>query len=522
MQSPFDPREATIRTVQDAIFKRVHTCREIVKSFLCRIEALNHLVNAIISLNPDALSAADRLDEAFEQGHASGALFGVPVLLKDNYDLAGIPNTGGCLSLANSTPSTDAAVLQTLKQAGAIILGKTNLYEFALEGFSVSSLGGQTINPYDITRTADGSSGGSAAAISMFFAVFATGSDTMNSLRNPASACGLYSIRPTHGLISTKGVIPVSQTQDVLGPICRSLEDLAITLGVMSATAAGPPIAIAATPALDYLRSLKSGRLDNLRIRVLEGFFDRTDDPEVVPVNTAVEATLDRLRSAGSTIVSITESIYDAPTILRLLDTQRYEYRELLTEYLRSPELHGSHPTSFEELYGGKDFLVIPAQYEYTRTASRSSTRSSAYRKVKVGIEELKATLERTFESNQLDVIVYPQQKSLVVKIGSPSQSRRNGILAALCGCPSIAVPAGFSEPTSKAPDGIPIGIEILGRRLSEQKLLQVAWQLQQLSPIRRMPAAAQVIVERRPLRLVPRIVPDRSNIAQLYPLGTL
>lgn len=525
MPPPFDPREATIQTVQDAIFNRVNTCREIVESFLCRIEALNHLVNAIICLNHDALSEADRLDEAFAEGHASGALFGVPILLKDNYDLAGIPNTGGCLSLADSIPSKDAPIVRTLKKAGAIILGKTNLHEFALEGLSVSSLGGQTMNPYDMTRTAGGSSGGSSAAIAMSFAVFATGSDTMNSLRNPASACNLYSIRPTHGRIPTKGVIPVSQTQDALGPIARSVEDLAIALEVMSATREAEisfSTAADVMTGVDYTSSLKKGGLHGLRIGLLEGFLDHTDDPEVTPVDSVIQATIEQLIDAGSSIVSITESIYDAPTILRELDTQRYEYRELLTDYLCDPDIHGDHPKSFEELYAGKDFLVIPAQYEYIKTASRLSTRSSAYRKVKAGVEDLKAALERTFEYNKLDVIVYPQQKNLVVKIGAPSQSRRNGILAALTGCPSIAIPVGFSPPTSEAPDGVPIGMEILGRRFNEQKLLQVAWQLHQLKPTRRVPAAAQRTVERRRLRVVPEIVPHRSNIAQQYPLGAL
>jgi len=192
----FDCREATVATVHEAIFSKRCTCRHIVQAFLSRISALNQHVNAIISLNPDALAQADDLDEAFATGRASGALFGVPVLLKDNFDLRGVPTTGGSLSLADARPKNDAPVVQALKDAGAIILGKTNMHEFALEGLTVSSLGGQTINPYDATRTPGGSSGGSAAAVAMSFAIFATGTDTVNSLRNPASANNLFSIRP--------------------------------------------------------------------------------------------------------------------------------------------------------------------------------------------------------------------------------------------------------------------------------------------------------------------------------------
>ncbi len=172
---PFDSREATIDSVHNALFTGLTTCRGVVSSFLSRIEAFNPTINAIITLNPNALLLADQMDMQILSGNATGPLFCIPVLLKDNYDTNEMNTTGGCSDLAGSQPTVDAPAAVALKNAGAIILGKTNLHELALEGLSVSSLGGQTINPYDHTRTPGGSSGGTGAAIATSFAVFGTG-----------------------------------------------------------------------------------------------------------------------------------------------------------------------------------------------------------------------------------------------------------------------------------------------------------------------------------------------------------
>ena len=179
---PFDSREATIEGVHNALFSGITSCRDVVSSFISRIEAFNPAVNAIISLNPIALTIADGMDAKIASGNATGSLFCIPILLKDNYDTSELPTTGGCLDLAGNQPLVDAPAVKALKTAGAIILGKTNLHELALEGLSVSSLGGQTINPYDHTRTPGGSSGGTGAAIATSFAVFGTGKSLLTSV----------------------------------------------------------------------------------------------------------------------------------------------------------------------------------------------------------------------------------------------------------------------------------------------------------------------------------------------------
>ncbi|MCJ1252808.1 hypothetical protein MMC24_000614 [Lignoscripta atroalba] len=523
----FDAREATIDTVQHDLFSGLTTCRTVVSSFLSRIELLNGQINAIITLNPTSLEIADELDRSLAAGNATGLLFCIPVLLKDNYDTSDMNTTAGNLDLAGSQPSVDAPAVVALRDAGAIILGKTNLHELALEGISVSSLGGQTINPYDKTRTPGGSSGGSGAAMAASLAVFATGSDTVNSLRSPASANSLFSVRPTRGLIGRTGIVPISYTQDVIGPITRTVKDAAVALTVMASTGYDPEDnTTALVPAdirgIDYSASLASGTLRGVRLGLLNGFFNRTAANETTPVNDVMDTMIQRLQVAGAIVVPINSSIYNATAILNTLDVQRYEYREGMDSYLSRPSLKGIHPTTLNELYNSSNFLVIPAQYEYVTTSLVSSTSNSTYDTVQYGIQNLTLALQKTFTANDLDAIIYPEQRNLVVKLGSPSQSGRNGILAALTGSPVVTVPAGFSPKTEDAPIGVPIGMEILGRMWTEETLLQIAWQIERLTKVRRMPELGQEAVEVRDYREVPTIRPDRGNIPAQYPIGVL
>lgn len=526
--SAFDPREATIASTHHDLYTGLVTCREVVESFLARVEAFNNHTNAILALNPNALRDADECDKALDSKNGTtGALFGIPILLKDNFDTSFMPTTGANIDMAFSQPTVDAPSVAALKKAGAIILGKTNLHELALEGISVSSLGGQTINPYDSTRTPGGSSGGTGAAIAASFAVWGTGTDTVNSLRSPASANSLWSMRPTRGLISRAGVIPISYTQDTIGPIARCVEDVAIAITIMSSIGYDADDNITASvPAgiqgIDYTASLTTGSLKGLRLGLLEGFFNRTASNETTPVNDAMTKHVAKLRGAGATIVSINETIYDANAIIGALDVQRYEYREELTKYLERPEVAGTHPNSTNELYAGDEFLVLPSGYEYVTTSLVSSTSNATYNSTLAGIRDLSLALQRTFATNRLDALIYPEQKNLVVKIGSPSQSGRNGILAALTGTPVVTVPIGFSPATSTAPVGVPIGMEILGRQWTEEKLLQIAYQIQQLGRVRKTPSWAKQQVHARQYQAVPSVTPNVDNIPAEYPIGVL
>lgn len=524
----FDPVEATTEDIRDAVLSGRATCRQIVQSFLARIADVNPLINAVICLNPKVLEEADAVDAALSREKPSGALLGVPIMLKDNFDAVNMKTTGGCLALKDLQPTQDAKVVKALKDAGAIILGKVNMHEMALEGLTVSSLGGQTLNPYDLTRTPGGSSGGSGAAVAASLCVAATGTDTMNSLRSPASANSLFSCRPTRGLISQGGVIPISFTQDAVGPIARCTKDVAILLTVManvgyddddSATVGRPKDLLGK----DYAASVEKGQLQGLRLGVLEGFQSKEWNTETVPVNETMDKTVRMLEEAGVVVVRIGDAVYDTQDILYRLDTRRYEYREALDEFLQRPDLRGEYPRSFRDLYDSNDFLVIPAQYEHIKAARRLDTSDARYKQVQEGIVKLQQTLQETLTQHNLDALIYPQQKCLTVKVGSSSQAQRNGILAAVTGFPSVCVPIGFSRPTEDAPIGVPVGMEVLGRPWSEGRLLQIAYQFEKLSRVRR-PPLLKTCRERANVDDdgVLQLLPNTVNIPDVYPQGVL
>lgn len=523
----YNVRESTIEGVHNALYNDLTSCRSIVESFIARIQAYNPAINAIITLNPNVLSIADEYDDLLAAGNATRALFCIPVLVKDNYDTLDMKTTGGCLDLADSQPTTDAPVVAALKRAGAIILGKTNLHELALEGLTVSSLGGQTVNPYDHTRTPGGSSGGTGAAVAASFAVFGTGTDTVNSLRSPASANSLFSVRPTRGLISRAGIIPISFTQDAVGPIARNVHDLAVALTVMASvgydsndnvTALIPSSSVGQ----DYSAALYGGSLQGMRFGLVEGFFNRTASNETTPVNQVIDDMTTALTAAGATIVPIMSKIFNSTAISNAFDTQRLEYRQEMDTYLSQASLQGTHPTTLNQLYSSGNYLVIPSQYPYVNTALVSSTDNVTYTSIKLGIQNLTLALENTFKTHSFDALIYPEQANLVVKIGAPSQSGRNGILAALTGFPVVTVPAGFSPRNADAPIGVPVGMEILGMPWSEGKLLNIARMVADAKRVRRMPRSTEKAVESVVLGEVPRVVPDRGGIAGGYPTGVL
>ena len=523
----YDVRESTIDGVHNALYGGLTTCRAVVETFIARIEAFNPTLNAIITLNPNALSIADDKDYALAAGNGTGSLFCIPVLLKDNYDTKDMNTTGGCLDLAGSQPTVDAPVVTAFENAGAIILGKTNLHELALEGLSVSSLGGQTVNPYDLTRTPGGSSGGTGAAIAASFAVFGTGTDTVNSLRSPASANSLFSIRPTRGLISRTSIIPISYTQDAIGPIARNVEDLAVALTVMASLGYDPSdnvTALIPTSSIgkDYSAALYGGSLQGMRFGLIESFFNRTASSETTPVNDALAAMVAALTGVGATIIPINDTTYNSTALSNAYDIQKLEFRQEMDAYLTRASLHGIHPSTLNELYSSGKFLVIPSQYSFVNTSLVSSTSNATYPSVKLGIQNLTTALENTFKANTLDALIYPEQANLVVKIGSPSQSGRNGILAALTGSPVVTVPAGFSPNSTDAPIGVPIGMEILGMPWSEGKLLKIAKMVAEVKRVRKMPVSTEMVVECQTLAQVPKIVPGTKDIPSVYPVGVL
>src|SRR3982074_1636582 len=232
----FHLMETSIADIHKAMQAGTLTCHNLVKKILDRIHAYAQqgpAIDSMLYINPASLAQADAWDQDFRRTHKLKPLGCIPIVLKDNFDTADMPTTAGALTLKGAQPEKDAFAVRRLREAGALILGKANLQEFASGGISVSSLGGQVKNPYDLTRTPGGSSGGTGAAVAANFAAAGTGSDTGGSIRSPASATSLVGLRPTRGLITRDGIVPVSFTQDTIGPMTRNVADTARLLDIM-------------------------------------------------------------------------------------------------------------------------------------------------------------------------------------------------------------------------------------------------------------------------------------------------
>jgi Asp-tRNA(Asn)/Glu-tRNA(Gln) amidotransferase A subunit family amidase len=292
-----------------------------------------------------------------------------------------------------------------------------------------------------------------------------------------------------------------------------------------NATALIPPTSMG----VDYSTSLYGSSLKGMRLGLINGFFNLTASNETTPVNNIMDNMVSKLTKAGAIVVPITSTIYNASAISGSLDVQSFEYRQLMDGYLSSPSISGKHPSSLTQLYhnSGGQFVVIPTQYNFVNKSLVSSTDDPKYAIAKLGIANLTIAVRSTFAAHSLDAFIYPEQKNLIVKIGSPSQSGRNGILAALTGSPVVVVPAGFSPPTRDAPIGVPVGMEIMGLPWSEAKLLSIAAEVERLMYLRKMPSFANIGTtctanHGSTSTTVPTIVPNKGNLSPAYPVGVL
>jgi len=490
VQQNFVPEEATIEGTHAALSSGRFTCVQVVRAYLNRIENYDHrgpALNSIIAINPKALETAAGMDRLYAANRSAlKPLHCIPVILKDNYDTADMPTTGGSVTLAESVPPRDAFVVKKLREAGALILAKSNLTELARGGTTVSSLGGQTRNPYDLSRTPGGSSGGTGAAIAASFGIAGTGSDTGQSVRSPASAHSLVGLRPTRGLISRTGIIPISTTQDEVGPITRTVEDAARILDVIAGYDPDDPITAfgASKVPKTYTAFLDRSGLKGARIGVLMDFFGR--DRVHQEVNAVTEAAIKKMTDSGATMIRI--NIPDLDGLTRNIQVSEYETKIAFNKYLaslgpRAPvktleefiaraEFHGSLKAGLEADQRVVDGLNDP---EYKNRLLRRN--------------DLRQAVMGIMAQNKLDAILYPHQRRLVVPIGE-EQVDRNGVLSNSTGFPAITFPGGFSAPTTSAPVGVPIGIELLGPDWSEPVLIKLAYAFEEIAKIRKPPAS--------------------------------
>ena len=487
--APFELEEATIATIHAALGSGRLTCARLVRSYLDRIDAYDHRgprLNAILAVNPRALQIAAAMDGERRTGVALAPLHCIPVILKDNYNTFDMPTTGGSVTLKDSVPPRDAFVVKRLRDAGAIVLAKANLTELARGGTTVSSLGGQTKNPYDLTRTPGGSSGGTGAAITANFGVLGTGSDTGQSIRSPASALSLVGLRPTRGLVSRDGIIPYSPTQDEAGPIVRTVDEAARMLDAIAGYDPADPITAFGAKRMpkSYTASLKTDGLAGARIGVLSDFFGR--DPVHREVNAVVESAIGRMKTIGAEIVHVSLPNVDALT--RNLSVTSFEFKPAFNHYLAT--LGPRAPVkSLDEFIARGEFHPSLRSGLEADARMVDGLNSAEYKKQLLRREELRQAVMTVMAANNLDAILYPHQRRLVVPIGE-DQVDRNGVLSNSTGFPAIVFPGGFSAPTASAPGGVPVGIELLGAEWSEPVLLALAYSFQEQARVRRQPSS--------------------------------
>jgi amidase len=493
----FDPANATIEDLRAALDSNRVTSEQLVRYYTDRIERLDKRgprINALITLNPNALREARRLDAA-SNGRPRAPLYGIPFIVKDNYDTAGIATSGGSAALAHSIPSTDAFVVRRLLDQGAILIGKANMSELAASygRLSYSSVGGLTLNPYDTARNASGSSSGSAAAVAADFAPFALGTDTSGSIRGPASVTGLVGLHPTLGLVSRNGIIPASLTFDTPGALTRTVEDQAIVLDAL----AGPDQADAATlrqPAdigryRDALRQSRSD-LRGAKLGIVGNF--RGGNPEVDGVDNSAA---DRLWSLGAVLVPVTlpeefERLWNA-----VLDpVSEAEFKPQFERYLRA--LPPGQPKTLAELIGisaspgmaSSATPINPARLAALRQADTTQlTDSAAHIRILTDvIPALRLALENLMSSRGLDALAFATMScpaSPRFDLPDPTYVCRSedpyraSYVAAAVGFPEISVPA------ARISHDLPVGYSFLGTPFTERRLLALAAAFQNARP---------------------------------------
>jgi amidase len=494
--SPFSLEETTIRDLQNGMQSGKYTARSIVQKYLARIALLNRVgpvLNQVLETNPDAINIAEELDAERKAKGPRGPLHGIPILLKDNIGTADkMTTTAGSLALAGSIPARDAFVAARLRRAGAILLGKTNMSEWANFRSTHSSSGwsgrgGQCRNPYALDRTPSGSSSGSAAAVAANLCTVAIGTETDGSVVSPSSACSIVGIKPTVGLVSRTGIIPIAHSQDTAGPMARTVTDAAILLGAMT----GVDLRDEATDdssgkALnDYTRFLVPDGLRGARIGVARTKFFDYNGPTV----RLIESAIDMMKQQGAVIVDpadiVTAGQFDDSEFEILL----YEFKTDLNKYLA--ELGPTAPVhsikdiiKFNERNGAREMPFF-GQEILLMAEKKGALDSEDYRKALTKDFELSREkgIDATLEKHKLDAIVAPTAGPppfIDLVNGDPSFGS-SSTPAAVAGYPHITVPAGYVF-------GLPVGISFFGRPYSEPTLIKLAYSFEQAGRFRRPP----------------------------------
>jgi amidase len=503
---------ATIADLQGAFSAGTLTAEKLTAAYLARIDAYDKkgpTLNTVITLNPKALAEAKALDAERRAGKVRGPLHGIPIVLKDNFDTFDLPTTGGSQLLEGSLPPDDAFVVKKLRDAGAIILAKVNLSEWAGGGGSVSgakdpailkagavpngssSAGGQTLNPHDLARGPAGSSGGTGSAIAAVMAQFGLGTDTGGSVRGPCAANGIVGLKPTHGLLSRDGIIPLALTFDTGGPMARSVYDVAVSLNIMTGVDPADDATKKSAGKIekDYTAFLKKGSLKGARIGVARDFTGK--NPETDRVFNDAVATLTQL---GATVVDVQFPSYMLEGRLGVSSlVMATEFKAQITDYLKTTG--PKYPKTFDDVVRLSNdpktgYRAPEKAYALKYTASVALTLDDPiYLAAKNdGLAMITAAVNGVMKRHQLDAIVYPTgtRPAALIKLDAPpaptgpTDSATN--IANQTGYPDLIVPAGMTK------DGLPVAISFFGPAFSEAKLLGYGYDFEQATKAIRLP----------------------------------
>jgi amidase len=472
----FRVEETTSAQIHDAMRSRRRTCRALVDAYLRRIEAYDKngpSLNAIVMVNPDARREADELDRRYAQSGAVGALHCVPAIVKDNFETIGLQSAAGSLSLQGFVSNKDAFQVRRIKEAGALVLAKSNMAEFAFSPYETvnSLLPGYTRNPYALDRVTAGSSGGTAAAVAANLGAIGLGSDTGNSIRGPSSHQALAGIRSTMGLTSRAGVVPLSLLADIAGPMTRTLEDAVAVLQVVAGEDPDDGVTAAAhgRPAVAYAQSLQRDGLRGARIGILRQAYERdTTDPEIVAV---FMAAVEDLKRAGATIVD--------PVRVELAEVRRpqgagpcggfkYDINRYLAAQGDRVPVH-----SLDEIIRSRRFHPsIEARLQSAQNGPENGPDTPACKADLEYRAQFRDAVAKAMDGNRLDAFVYPTWSNpprLIGDLNTP-HGDNSQVYSPTTGWPSINVPMGYTRGV------LPAGVTFFGRAWSEPTMNKLAY----------------------------------------------
>lgn len=497
-----DLETATILDLQNA-YDQGLTSEQVVEVYLKRIEAYDQAgpkLNAIMKLNPNLMEIARELDAERKNQGPRSLLHGVPILVKDNYDTYDMPTTGGSVALKDSTTMYDAFTIKKLRDAGAIIMAKTNLDEFARGGTGTSSLGGQTLNPYNLEKIPGGSSAGSGAGVAALFGQVGLGTETGSSIRHPSSKNNLVGFSPSKGLVSRQGIIPISITFDRAGPMARSVTDAAIVMSVMAGTDAADLFTLDSlghAPKDNYLSALQKDGLKGARIGVLRDLFgrDREDRMAVKLIDDAIDV----LKAQGATVIDPLDVGVDLWAALSDINAGTGEYKQAINAYFAA---RGSATPvkNLGELIATGDYLGrLKSRHEESNEVDEMTFNADYIGRFK-GKQVMYEHIMNLMERWQLDALVYPFETKPARTIaevapdqGNTPVSRKGqrgdgNRLSTVTSLPAFVVPAGFND------DGVTVSLEILGKLYDEATLVRLAYAFEQAHPNRKLPETTPLL----------------------------